>query len=40
MDKKEIIKVIELLMSTPEHSKKHDAVIERAKNLVDSLKKK
>ena len=36
---KEIIEVIELLMSTPEHSENHWKVIERAMLLMEQLKK-
>lgn len=38
MDNKEIIEVIELLMSTPEHSEKHWKVIEKARFLIEQLK--
>ena len=38
MDNREIIEVIELLMSTPEHSRKHWKVIEKAKYLIEQLK--
>jgi len=38
MDNKEIIEVIELLMSTPEHSEKHWKVIEKANFLIEQLK--
>lgn len=39
MDNKEIIEVIELLMSTPEHSEEHWKIVAKARLLVEKLKK-